>query len=67
MSYGPNLRESYRRLAVFVDKVLKGASPARLPIELPSVVEMVVNTSTAKTLGIELPRSVLLRADRVIA
>jgi putative ABC transport system substrate-binding protein len=66
MSYGPNLRESYRRLAVFADKVLKGVSPARLPIELPSVVEMVVNASTAKALGIELPRSVLLRADRVI-
>ena len=66
MSYGPNLRESYRRLAVFADKVLKGARPARLPIELPRVVEMVVNTGTAKTLGIQLPRSVLLRADRVI-
>ena len=66
MSYGPNLRESYRRLATFVDKILKGANPANLPIELPSVVEMVVNVRTAKLLGLNIARSVLLRADRVI-
>jgi putative ABC transport system substrate-binding protein len=66
MSYGPNLRDSYRRLATFVDKILKGANPANLPIELPSVVEMVVNMRTAKALGLAIPRSVLLRADQVI-
>ena len=65
MSYGPNLKASYRRLATFVDKILKGADPASLPIELPNVVEMVVNTRTAQALALEIPRSVLLRADRV--
>src|ERR1051325_2895597 len=67
MSYGPNLRESYRRLATFVDKILKGANPGNLPIELPSMVEMVLNTRTAGTLGLEIPRPVLLRADRVLS
>jgi putative ABC transport system substrate-binding protein len=66
MSYGPNLRESYRRLASFADKVLKGANPGSLPIERPSVVELAVNTRTAGILGLEIPRAVLLRADRVV-
>jgi putative ABC transport system substrate-binding protein len=66
MTYGPNLQESYRRLATFVDKVLKGAPPGKLPIERPTVVEMVVNQRTAQGLGLEIPRPVLLRADRVI-
>jgi ABC-type uncharacterized transport system substrate-binding protein len=65
-SYGPNLRESYRRLAIFVDKVLKGANPGNLAIERPSVVEMVVNARTAQALALEIPRPVLLRADRVL-
>jgi putative tryptophan/tyrosine transport system substrate-binding protein len=67
MTYGPNLNESYRRLATFADKVLKGAQPGKLPIERPSVVEMIVNSRTAQGLGLEIPRQVLLRADRVLS
>jgi putative ABC transport system substrate-binding protein len=67
MTYGPNLNESYRRLATFADKVLKGAQPGKLPIERPTVVEMVVNSRTAQGLGLEIPRPVLLRADRVLS
>ena len=67
MTYGPNLHESYRRLATFADKVLKGAQPAKLPIERPTVVEMVVNSRTARGLGIEISRPMLLRADRVLS
>jgi putative ABC transport system substrate-binding protein len=66
MTYGPNLQECYRRLAHFVDRILRGAKPADLPIELPSTVELVVNLKTAKALGITVPPSLLLRADRVI-
>jgi len=66
MSYGPNLRESFRRLATFVDKIFKGAKPAELPVELPTRVEFVVNLKAAKALGIAIPQSILLRADRVI-
>ena len=66
MTYGPNLQECYRRLAYFVDRILRGARPANIPIELPSTVELVVNLKTAKALGISVPPAVLLRADRVI-
>lgn len=66
MTYGPNLQECYRRLAYFVDRILRGQKPAEIPIELPGIVELVVNLKTAKALGITLPPSVLLRADRVI-
>lgn len=66
MSYGPNLRVSYRRLASFVDKVLKGVDPGTLPIELPTVVELVVNARTAEALKHEMPRAIVLRADRVV-
>jgi ABC-type uncharacterized transport system substrate-binding protein len=66
MSYGPNLRNMYRRLATYVDKIVKGAKPADLPVELPTSVELVVNLKTAKTLGIKIPQSILARADRVI-
>ena len=66
LSYGPNQRASYGRAAYFVDRIIKGANPADLPIELPSVVELAVNMKTAKTLGIKIPQSVLVRADRVI-
>jgi putative ABC transport system substrate-binding protein len=66
MSYGPNLRLSYRRLATYVDRILKGAKPADLPVELPTSVELVVNMKTAATLGIKVPPAVLARADRVI-
>jgi putative tryptophan/tyrosine transport system substrate-binding protein len=66
MSYGPNMRESYRRLAVFVDRILKGAKPAVMAAELPQHFELVINLKTAKALGITVPRFVVLRADRVI-
>ncbi len=66
MAYGPNLRVSYRRLATYVDRILKGAKPAELPVELPTSVELVVNLKTAKALGFTIPPAVLARADRVI-
>lgn len=66
MSYGPNLAESFRRLAYFVDKIFRGSRPADLPVELPRRIELVLNLRTAGTLGIRLPQSLLLRADRVI-
>jgi putative tryptophan/tyrosine transport system substrate-binding protein len=65
-TYGPRLVESYRRVAYFVDRILKGAKPNELPIEQPTVLEFVVNLKTAKTLGITIPPAVLARADRVI-
>lgn len=66
ITYGPVQREAYRRLAYYVDRILRGANPADLPVELPSKLEMVVNRKTAKTLGLSIPQSILLRADRVI-
>ena len=66
LAYGPNLRDVFRRLAIYVDKIFKGAKPADLPVELPTTVELVVNLNTAKALGLTIPRSILLRADRVI-
>ena len=66
MSYGPNLPASFRRMAYFVDRILKGAKPADLPVELPTKFELVVNMKTARTLGIVIPQSILLRAERVI-
>jgi len=66
MSYGPNLRRTFHRLASFVDKILKGARPGDIPVELPSSVELVVNAGAAKALGLAIPKSILLRADRVI-
>lgn len=66
MSYGPNLLESYRRVAVFVDKILKGAKPAALPVEQPMKFELVINLKTAKQLGLTIPPEVLMRANKVI-
>jgi putative tryptophan/tyrosine transport system substrate-binding protein len=65
-TYGPRLVESYRRTAYFVDRILKGSTPAELPIERPTIFELVVNLNSAKTLGITIPPTVLARADRVI-
>jgi putative ABC transport system substrate-binding protein len=66
MSYGPNIIDLYRRAGYFVDKVLKGFKPAELPIERPTTFELVINLRAAKALGITIPASVLLQADRVI-
>ena len=66
MSYGPDLTDNFRRAAVFVDRILKGAKAADLPFEHPTSYRLVVNTRTAKALGLALPASLLARADRVI-
>ena len=66
MTYGPNRIEIAKRLAIYIDKIVKGAKPADLPIERPTTFELVINLKTAKTLGLSLPPSLLLRADQVI-
>ena len=66
MSYGPSLLDLSRRTADFVDKILRGAKPADLPVEQPTKFELVVNLTTAKALGLDLPHSLLARADEVI-
>ncbi|MBI1848647.1 MAG: ABC transporter substrate-binding protein [Candidatus Rokubacteria bacterium] len=66
LTFGPNLYDSYRRLAAYVDRILRGARPDQLPVELPRTVELVLNPRTARALGLTIPQSILLRADRVI-
>ena len=66
VGYGPNLREAWRRAAHLFDRVAKGVDPAALPIDLPTIVELVLNLKTARALGIKIPPSILLRADRAI-
>ena len=66
LAYGPSITDMYRRAAGYVDRILKGARPADLPVELPLAYDLVINRRTAKMLSLTIPQSVLLRVDRVI-
>ena len=66
MSYGPNIPDLFRRAAEYVDRILRGAKPANIPVEQPTKFDLVVNLVTAKVLGLDVPPSLLARADEVI-
>jgi len=66
MSYGANIAESYRRVAYYIDRILKGAKPADLPVEQPMKFDLVVNLKTAKQIGVTIPQWTLMKADKVI-
>jgi putative tryptophan/tyrosine transport system substrate-binding protein len=66
LSYGVQGVDTWRRVAAYVDRILRGAKPAELPVQLPTKFEMIVNLKTAKALGLAIPPSILLRADEVI-